>query len=710
MYRRLALFRSLPAIALALVVPAHASDAPAPAPDPKIAAILSSMGEVTRLRSVALAPDGQRLAYVIDVDGKPTLQLGSVAGGSFVPVGTQAAGSCSQSDPVWSPDSTRLAFIADCAVKPAKAARATRPARGARAAPADKPPVKEIWTVAASEPAAAHPISHLQGLPSGLSWSVDARTLFMLYVPGATREASALAASKPPSGEIGVDDVEVQHIASMDAAGGDVRLLTPDSQHVYEYSLDPSSQRVVYVAAPPPGDNNWWVAQIYLQDTLGRSAPTVLVDPAHVAGDLKGLQVAVPRISPDGSQVAFIGGLMSDQGATGGDVYIVPTAGGAPRNLTRGASVTTAWLAWSAPTRLTVAQIVGGSSRVADLAFPDASFAGTPDPVKLWDADASIGDGRLAMSLSSDKSWNTVAYVQSTFDKAPEVMLARLSFGGDARTVRGAPVALTALNAAHAPSWGKAESVVWKNEGHSVQGWLLYPADYDASKKYPMIVYVHGGPGSAVLPGWPGVGFGPEPLSAMGYFVLMANPRGSFGQGEAFVQANRKDFGYGDLRDILKGVDEVEKNHPVDDKRLGLTGWSYGGFMTMFAVTQTHRFKAAVAGAGLANWQSYYGQNQIDQWMTPFFGASVYDDPKVYAKSSAINFIKDARTPTLVVVGDRDAECPAPQSYEFWHALRAQGVPTKLVVYPGEGHSFQDPAHRRDVLARALDWFATYLK
>jgi dipeptidyl aminopeptidase/acylaminoacyl peptidase len=142
---------------------------------------------------------------------------------------------------------------------------------------------------------------------------------------------------------------------------------------------------------------------------------------------------------------------------------------------------------------------------------------------------------------------------------------------------------------------------------------------------------------------------------------------------------------------------------------VGLTGWSYGGFMTMFAVTQTQRFKAAVAGAGISDWQSYYGENSIDQWMTPYFGASVYDDPAVYAKSSAINFIKQAHTPTLVVVGDRDGECPAPQSYEFWHALRDRHVPTQLVVYPNEGHGFVNPAHRRDVMERAVEWFARYM-
>ena len=149
---------------------------------------------------------------------------------------------------------------------------------------------------------------------------------------------------------------------------------------------------------------------------------------------------------------------------------------------------------------------------------------------------------------------------------------------------------------------------------------------------------------------------------------------------------------------------------PVDPEKLGITGWSYGGYMTRWAVTQTHRFHAAVAGAGLANWLSYYGQNQIDKWMIPFFGSSVYDDPAVYAKSGPIHFVKNVKTPTLVVVGERDAECPAPQSYEFWHALKTLGVPTELVVYPNEGHMFVNPAHNRDVILRSLAWFESHLE
>ncbi|PYL79619.1 MAG: hypothetical protein DMF21_12135 [Verrucomicrobia bacterium] len=180
--------------------------------------------------------------------------------------------------------------------------------------------------------------------------------------------------------------------------------------------------------------------------------------------------------------------------------------------------------------------------------------------------------------------------------------------------------------------------------------------------------------------------------------------------GRGFTRANVKDFGGGDLRDMLAGVDAAIKKHPIDSARLGVTGWSYGGFMTMWTVTQTNRFRAAVAGAGIANWQSYYGQNLIDQWMIPFFGASVYDDPAVYEKSSPIHFITNVKTPTLVIVGERDAECPASQSYEFWHALKTLGVPTQLIIYPGEGHLFIKPENQADRMDKTVGWFDKYLR
>jgi dipeptidyl aminopeptidase/acylaminoacyl peptidase len=191
----------------------------------------------------------------------------------------------------------------------------------------------------------------------------------------------------------------------------------------------------------------------------------------------------------------------------------------------------------------------------------------------------------------------------------------------------------------------------------------------------------------------------------MGYFAFCPNLRGSYGQGEDFTRANIKDFGGGDFHDIMTGVDAILKQYPIDPRRIGIRGHSYGGYMTMWAETQTQRFAAAVAGAGLSDWLSYYGVNDIDEWMIPFFGASIYDDPAVYAKSDPMHFVKAVKTPTLVLVGDRDGEVPMEQSVEWWHALQAMKVPVRLVVYPNEGHVFVKPADSRDYFVRTLDWF-----
>jgi dipeptidyl aminopeptidase/acylaminoacyl peptidase len=383
---------------------------------------------------------------------------------------------------------------------------------------------------------------------------------------------------------------------------------------------------------------------------------------------------------------------MSDQGSTGGDVYLIPSTGGEPKDVTPGRAASVAFIGWVSPQVIGIAEHVGGSSHITAL---DVS-TGKDLPQVNATFPETVGAGGLAMSVSLSHE-RALTLIRSSFDKAPEV------WAGPLDSMKQ----ITHLNDGIKPVWGKTENIEWTNDGFKVQGWLLYPAHYDPAKKYPLLVSVHGGPSSAVTPRWPGVGYGGVPFSALGYFVFMPNPRGSYGQGEKFTQANIKDFGYGDMRDVLAGMDVLEKRFPIDKDREGLTGWSYGGFMTMFGVTQTTRFKAAVAGAGISDWQSYYGENSIDQWMVPFFGKTVYDDPKIYAKSSAIEYIKNVKTPTLVVVGDRDGECPAPQSFEFWHALRAEGVKTQLVIYPNEGHGFHDPAHRRDVLERALNWFET---
>jgi dipeptidyl aminopeptidase/acylaminoacyl peptidase len=680
-------------LALGMALDGRAQTTSSTTKDARIGALIETLGRTRTPSSAAISPDGTTVAWAVRTREGAQIHLTDVANPDPAKeriIGTgSGATSCGSSEPKWSPDGAWLAFVSNCTAN------------------ADKPGQDQVfvWSRTTGE---SKELTRLVGGIDSPTWSPDGKSIGFLFVENATRSAGALAAMKPWAGVIGEDGVEIQRVGVVDVASGSFSQVTPATLHVYEFGWSPDSKQLAYVAANPPGENNWWVAQLYTQaltfDGKGRvpddsqiketweAAPKSILDTTKVSGSLHGLQIAVPRWSPDGSRIAFIGGLMSDQGSTGGDIYLIPSTGGEPKDVTPGRAASVAFIGWISPEVLGVAEHVGGSSHLTALNLSsgkDVSEINVTFP-------ESIGAGGLAMSVSMSHE-HTIALIRSSFEKAPEV------WAGPPEAMKQ----LTHLNDGIKPAWGKTENIEWTNDGFKVQGWLLYPANYDAAKKYPLLVSVHGGPSSAVTPRWPGVGYGGVPFSALGYFVFMPNPRGSYGQGAKFTQANIKDFGYGDLRDILVGMDLLEKRFPIDKDREGLTGWSYGGFMTMFGVTQTTRFKAAVAGAGISDWKSYYGENSIDQWMVPFFGKTVYEDAAVYAKSSAIEYIKNVKTPTLVVVGDRDGECPAPQSFEFWHALRAEGVKTQLVVYPNEGHAFRAPEHRRDVLERALNWFET---
>ncbi len=654
--------------------------------------------------SVSVSPDGHYVEWsegqgkirVIARNSDGDLGLTKEDKGHLISAGND----CSAGSVIWSPDSTRIAFLAAC----------------------NKNPQQNLFLSSIEPDSKPLRITDLKGFVEAPAFSPDGRHIAFLYVEGASRPSGALAAMKPPSGVIGEDGLEIQRvaIARADVDGPmPVLLATPENLHVYEFNWRPDNAALAFIAANPPGENNWWVAKLYSEEfayvdknDAQFSKPQVVLAPAEISGPLHGLQIAVPRWSPDGASIAFIGGLMSDQGSTGGDLWIISAKGGEPRDLTAGRPTSPVWLDWADNDHIYLTEESAGNQQLVRLHLSgtlgaDGVNFGSP----IFTVPASIGDGRMKMSLSSTSDHGLFVFTASSYEHPPEIYGVRPGTGMAGNGGFAGLMQLTHFNDSLTPAWGKVHSLHWKNEGFSVQGWLFEPKGYDpardAGKKFPMIVLVHGGPSASAESRWGMGGMSGTLFSALGYFVLEANPRGSFGQGEAFTKANVKDFGYGDLRDILAGVDTVLAKYPVDQKRIGLAGWSYGGFMTMFAVSQTNRFRAAVAGAGISNWQSYYGENSIDQWMIPFFGASVYDDPAVYAKSSAINFIHQIHTPTLVVVGDRDGECPAPQSYEFWHALRDQHVKTELVVYPNEGHMFSDPEHRKDVITRTVKWFET---
>jgi dipeptidyl aminopeptidase/acylaminoacyl peptidase len=505
-------------------------------------------------------------------------------------------------------------------------------------------------------------------------WSPDGKSVAFLFIENAKRAAGPLVAMSRAIGVI-EETIDEQRIAVINVATKNLRIVTPADMYVYHFDWAPDSKHMAAEAAPGSGDNNYWIAQLHVID-VDAAAMKPIYKPE--------LQIANPRWSPDGSQIAFIEGLMSDEGQTGGDLFVVPASGGARRNLTPNLKASVTSFDWLSPDSLLLGENISGEAALVRM-----KLDGTSETLRRGYSVVSSG-GPIGASVASDGRMSAV--IHTGFRHPPDIWVGPI---GDWHQ-------LTRENDIK-PAWGEGKSIHWRSDDFDVQGWLLAPANVDPSRKYPMVVSVHGGPAAAALGSFPREQNGS--LAAAGYFVFMPNPRGSYGQGEAFTRANVKDFCYGDLRDILAGIDAVVKDNPIDPNRIGMWGWSYGGFMTMWTVTQTHRFRAAVAGAGLANWQSYYGQNDIDAWMIPYFGASVYDDPAVYAKSAPITFIKNAKTPTLVLVGERDGECPAPQSFEFWHALKTFGVDTQLVVYPDEGHNIRDLGHRKDIVKRMVDWF-----
>jgi len=627
---------------LAVCLPAQSSE--------RIDKMLAELERVHHFGGVSISPDGQWVTWTEDAaGGKSDIYLKAHGKTIRVMAGSGVA---------WAGDSQRFAFVSD---------------EGGSA--------QVYLDSAGGKP---RQVTHVTGDVADLRWSPDGKQIAFLNVAGGGA-GGPLAAVPAQTGVIG-SGFENQRLLVVDVNDGAVRTVTGAQLNIYEYGWSPDGGKFAAVAAPGPADNNWWIAKLYTVDAATGKMTEIYQPPA-------GQQIAVPRWSPDGTRIAFIGGLMSDEGFLGGDIYAVNAQGGGVKDLTPGSKISASGLRWQGDGEIVYTASVDGEGAIAKLNVKTGSSE------LVWKGTTTLHEDGNYPNFALAADGKTSAAVIADWEQAPEVWSGAI---GEWKKV-------TSVNADAKPHWGKAESVVWNSDGFRVQGWLLYPESFDPGKKYPMVVSIHGGPAGMRSPAWPSVHFDMSAMAGLGYFVFFPNARGSYGEGEAFTAANVKDFGYGDLRDILSGVDAVLKKAPVDDKRIGVTGWSYGGYMTMWTVTQTSRFRAAVAGAGIADWLSYYGENSIDEWMIPYFGATVYDDPKVYERSSPITFIKQVKTPTLVVVGERDGECPAPQSFEFWHALKTEGVPTELVVYPGEGHSFRQANNRVDVLRRTLAWFDKYL-
>src|SRR5471030_1127972 len=590
--------------------------------------VLKSLQATVRLGGVAISRDGKRIAWVEQVrtpDGpswdESIIQVRDESGAVKHITAATGGKPSDEGDLDFSPDGQSLAFMSD----------------------AITPRQPQLY-VADLRTGKVQQQTYGSGHMSRPRFSPDGKVIAILYMYGALEALGPLRAAARQTGVVGEKPVEQRLALVLFDGTGTLKPVGPQDLFIYEYGWSPDGKSFVATGAPGSGDDNWWIAKLYAIEPGGKTK--IVYEPK--------LQLCEPAFSPDGKNIAFIEGLMSDAGSNGGDLFVMPAAGGKPRNLTEGYRGSPATVRW-----LDAGNLLVGMQIEGDSAFARVALSGSAKPVVLWRGPMSLTTGR-AISLALSDGGKTSAAVRESFSAPPEVVAGPI----------GNWKPITQRNLALKSPAGEARSLTWKSDQFDVQGWLLAPL-VKPQGKAPMVVVVHGGPAAAVRPSWSEAAL---LLASQGYYVLQPNPRGSFGQGEAFTEGNVKDFGYGDLRDILGGVDAALAAAPIDPQRIGIYGHSYGGYMVMWAVTQTNRFHAAVASAGLSNCQSYYGQNQIDQWMLPYFGKSVYEDPAIYRRSSPIEFIQRVHTPTLVLHGERDADVPLPHGQEFWHALKALGV------------------------------------
>jgi dipeptidyl aminopeptidase/acylaminoacyl peptidase len=276
-----------------------------------------------------------------------------------------------------------------------------------------------------------------------------------------------------------------------------------------------------------------------------------------------------------------------------------------------------------------------------------------------------------------------------------------------------APKKLTDMTA-QVSGWklGTVEAVSWKSkDGATIEGVLHKPADFDPKRKYPLLVKIHGGPTGVSQPRFlpNDYAYPVQTFLAKGALVLEPNYRGSAGYGAKFRALNVRNLGVGDMWDVMSGVDSLIAKGSVDPTKLAAMGWSQGGYISAFLTTHTDRFKAISVGAGISDWMTYYVSTDITPFTPQYLGATPWDDPQIYAKTSPITTIRQAKTPTLIQHGSADHRVPVPDAFELYRGLLDQKVDSRLILYTGFGHGIDKPKSGLALMQANLDWFNHYI-
>ncbi len=658
-----------------------------------------------------ISPDGRYVAYDVretnwkDNEFVRQLWLVNISSGKAIQLtrGKKSAGGAE-----WSPDGHWLAFMTEresSAVEPAPAEEKDKKKeekeKGKERDSAGKPAARQIWLIS-PEGGEAWQLTKCETEIGEYHWSKDSKLIaFTASVP----ESKAIKDRKEKYSDFDLfeKDYRQNQLWSVDVSEAEKdylpvtakRLITDLSLNVNSFQWSPDSTRIAFAATASPLLAYRGEEDIYSLDlSQANSVKKIIALPGPDSS---------PKFSPDGKQLAFGTALAqpyfyySNRHIATVDLATVlnktATSPADVHDLTAKFDENPYTIDWS-PEGI---YFVAGQKTSAHLFRLNPQ---TGDYLRITSPDSLLIEG-----ISFTKDYRTVAFATEDSSHMAELFVSQVS--------PFAPKKLTDMTA-QVEDWilGSVEVISWKSQdGVEIEGILHKPADYNASIKYPLLVVIHGGPTGTSQPT-----LSPDeyayPLQkflAKGAIVLEPNYRGSAGYGSAFRALNVRNLGVGDMWDVMSGVDYLIKKGIADPNRLGAMGWSQGGYISAFLTTHTGRFKAISAGAGISDWMTYYVSTDITPFTRQYLHATPWDDPDVYAKTSPITTIKQAKTPTLIQLGSNDKRVPVPNSFELYRGLQDQGVDSRLQLYTGFGHGINKPRSLRALQQSNLDWFSYYI-
>lgn len=622
-----------------------------------------------------ISPDGKRVVYEIqktnweDNAFERNLWIADVATGESHALTSAKKSSTS---PEWSADGKWIAFLSD------------RPGQ-ITGSPDGK---KQLYVISA-DGGEAQQLTKLESDVDNFAWAPDSKRI---AYSASDVEPKALKDRKEKYGDYFVVHSEYQmtHIWTIEIPSGGAspaepkRLTDGDKFSVGEFSWSPDGTRIAFSAQKDPDLISSETADIYVVSVSDSVVKKIVSTPGPDRN---------PQWSPDGKNIAFE--------TTAGSKYffytnvkiaVVPAEGGTPQVLSEAFDEDPGLIGWG-PDGIYFAAEQKTYAHLFRL-----------NPATKAVEKLSAPDHMSGISFSFSQDYKQVAYRAAFENQYADVYTSSIA-PWQGRKLTAMSDQLKEFKLAH------REVISWKSaDGTTIEGVLYTPPDFNAKKKYPLLVVIHGGPTGVDQPIINADRYYPiERFVAKGALVLRPNYRGSAGYGEKFRSLNVRNLGVGDYADVISGVDALIAKGFVDKDRVGSMGWSQGGYISAFITASSDRFKAVSVGAGISDWMTYYANTDITPFTPQYLHATPWDDPEIYKKTSPISYIAKAKTPTLIQHGENDRRVPIPNAYELRQALEDHGVPVKMVVYKGFGHGITKPKQQRAVMEENEKWFGQYI-